>query len=259
MNEKYISIAVTSGLMSLIFALFSRYFPINKAKRQTSKSLSELKKGFRTFDILILLLFFVSTPFLVYISYKIFGAISDFRFSNYADEGYLFLPDRMMWFVPAIFSGLGLSAFIFTAIQKPILKEKYNDYIAYSNLKYGYDSDRIIKILIKFLIILVTGFFIFAINNFASFGTEKIVISNFFQLTESKYEYKDVTNIKSIEKLIAPNGNIVIDKHYIIDFSDSNKWSSRQGGDSNYEKDSEMIKFISAKTGLDLKYLEFDK
>jgi hypothetical protein len=245
--------------MSLIFALFSKYFPINKAKYQTLKSLTELKKEFRTFDILILLLFFVSTPFLVYASYKIFGAISDFRFSKFANDGYLFLPDRMMWFGPAIFSGLGLSAFIFTAIQKPILKEKYNDYIAYSNLKYGYDSDKVIKILIKFLIVIVTGFFIFAINNFASFGTEKIVISNFFQLTESKYNYKDVARIKSVDKLIAPNGNIVSDKHYIIDFSDSNKWSSRQGGDSDYDKDTDMIKFISAKTGLKLEYLEFDK
>ncbi len=87
----------------------------------------------------------------------------------------------------------------------------------------------------------MTAFFILAINYYAYFGNDKIMISDFFQLTEPKYEYKDIEAIKSVDKLIAPNGNVVIDKHYIIEFSDSYKWSSRKGGHSNYEKDKNCI------------------
>jgi multisubunit Na+/H+ antiporter MnhB subunit len=259
MNEKIISIAVSTGLMSLIFWLFSKYYPVKKSKYQSTKPIGELRKEFWKFDILILILFFVLTPIFVIITYILFGWISDLRFSKASANGYLFIPERMMWFVPAIFAGLGLSAFVFLKLQKPILKDRFNDYAAYSSLKYGFDADRVSNFLIKFLIVFVTAFFILAINYYAYFGNDKIMISDFFQLTESKYEYNDITAIKSVDKLIAPNGNVVIDKHYVIDFSDSYKWSSRQGGDSNYEKDTDMINYILTKTGLEIKHLEFDK
>lgn len=259
MNEKIISIALSTGLMSLIFWLFSKYYPVRKSKYQSKKLLEELRKEFWKFDILILSLFFILTPIFVILTYKLFGWISDLRFSNASANGHLFIPDRMMWFVPAVFAGLGLSAFVFLKIQKPILKDRFNDYAAYSSLKYRFDAGRVSNFLIKFLIVFVTAFFILAINYYAYFGNDKIIISDFFQLTESRYEYFDIEAIKSIDKLIAPNGNVVIDKHYIIDFADSYKWSSRQGGNSNYEKQSNMIHYILTKTGLELIFLEFDK
>jgi hypothetical protein len=258
MNEQLISIIISTGLMSLIFWIFSRYFPANKSKYQTHRRINDLRVEFWKFDLLILFLFFILTPIFVYITYKIFGIISDLRFSRIENDGLLFLPDRMMWLIPAFFSGLGLSALVFMIVQRPLLKEKYNDYAAYSSMKYGFDADKVSNLLIKFQLVLVTGFFILAINNYAHFGNEKIAISDFFQLSESNYEYNDVIAIKSVEKLVAPNGNIVIDKHFVIDFIDNNKWSSRHGGDSKNEKVAELINYILTKTGYDLKYLEFD-
>ncbi len=64
--------------------------------------------------------------------------------------------------------------------------------------------------------------------------------------------------LKSVDKLVAPNGNIVENKYFVIDFNSNNKWSSRHGGNSNYDKDIEMINYILTKTGLELNYLEFD-
>lgn len=245
--------------MSLIFVLFGKYYPVKKSKYQSTKPIGELRKEFWKFDILTLLLFFSLTPIFVIILYNFLGWVSDIRFSQASDNGYLFIPERIMWLVPAIFGGLGLSASAYLKLQKILLQDRYNDYAAYSSLKYGFDADKVSTFVIKFLIVFVTAFFILAINYYAYFDNDKIIISDFFQLTESRYEYKDIEAIKSVDKLIAPNGNVVIDKHYIIDFSDSYKWSSRQGGNSNYKKDTEMINYILIKTGLELKYLEFDK
>jgi hypothetical protein len=259
MNEKLLTIIGSAGMMSLIFWIFNKYFPANKSKYQSLKSLRELRQEFWIFDFLILFLFFVLTPIFVYLTYQLFGVISDLRFSKFVNDGFLFLPDQMMWLIPAIFSGLGLAGFVFIVIQKPLLKEKYYDYTAYYNMKYGFDADKASKFLIKFLLVLVTCFFILAINNYAHFGNEKIQISNFFQLSEYEYEYDDIVEIKSIEKLYAPNGNVVSDNHFVIDFTNKNKWSSRHGGNSNHVRDEELINHILNKTGYELTYLEFDQ
>lgn len=89
---------------------------MKKSKYQSTKPIGELRKEFWKFDILILLFFFVLIPIFMIITYKIFGWISDLRFSKASANGYLFIPGRMIWFVPALFAGLGLSAFVYLRV-----------------------------------------------------------------------------------------------------------------------------------------------
>jgi NADH:ubiquinone oxidoreductase subunit 5 (subunit L)/multisubunit Na+/H+ antiporter MnhA subunit len=258
MIEKYISIFLPVALMVFILWSIGRFFSKRKPKSKSQRSIDELRKEFMKYDLLLLLLFFVLTPIFTYLFYNIFGTISEIRFDRLKEDGILILPTKIMWFVPSILFGLGLSAFAVLIIQRPLFKEKHNEYSAYSSMKYGFDAEMVSKNLIKFLVILGTGFFVLAINNYTHFGKDKILISSFFQLIESNYEYEDVVAIKSVEKIVAPNGNIVEDKHFVIDFADNNNWSSRQGGVSFYEKDRETINFVLAKTGFELIHLEFD-
>ncbi len=258
MKEVLITSGITTVLTTIIFWLFSIYYPIKRTKKQSYKSKEALRKEFRKVDFLLLFFFILSTLLFLVLFYQFFLWLSDLRFSKEQADGFLFLPEAKMWMIPSLLSGLGLTAFIFLNLQKKILKERYNDYAYYSSLKYGLDTEKVSILFVRWIFVLVSVFFILEINHFASFREDTIHISDFFQLSVSDYEYDDITAVKSVAKLTAPNGNIVTDKHYIIDFSDKEKWSSRHGGISNYDKDTKMIQFILAKTGLALQHVEFD-
>lgn len=259
MLDKTFTAIITFLLSAIIFWLFRKYFPIIKSKNQTAKTFSELRQEFQRKDILFLLCFFLLIPVITYIFSLFFDWISDFYFSPVKDDGFLFFSGGKMWFIPSLFAGLSISAFITLQLQKTVFKNRFNDYLAYSNIKYGLDFDSSIKILMKVLIIFVAIFFILGINNFAHFGNDKITISYFLDYGRNNYEYKEINSVKLVDKLIAPNGDVVSDKHFIIDFSNSNYWSSRQAGASNYEQDKKMIEFVLKKSNHKLISLEFNE
>lgn len=72
------------------------------------------------------------------------------------------------------------------------------------------------------------------------------------------YSYRDIQGVSKIEKLKAPNGDIVNDLHYSITFNDGNEWNSRDQGLRNITDDLKLINFALKKMDLVLAELEFE-
>lgn len=257
--EKIISIILSVAVTATTLVIFNKKYSKNESVYISHKSKDTLRGEFQRKDLLLLSLFFISIPIIAYISYKVFILLLDLRFSGLQNNGILISPDKGIWLVLALFVGMALAFFIFNVIQKPLFKEKYNDYIYYSSLKYRFDFSKVSVLLINFLLIGITIFFILQINNFTHFGNDKVTISRFLQLSDSEYLYEDITAIKSIEKSVAANGKIVEKTHFIIAFSDNSKWDSSVNGYANYKMNIPVIDFVLSKTDLELKYLEFNK
>ncbi len=258
MIETIITTALPIILTSLALYAVAKYFPAKKSRCQTTKSIKELKKEFFKFDLLIYVLFFIITPITTFVLYELFGWFSDIRFSSFQNGGFLCIPPRLIWTIPAFFLSIGIFGFVQQKLIEFILKKRMDEYIAYANLKFGYDAEKSNRFFYKFTLLLVGLFSLFFINKYSYFGKDQIVVSDFFQLTKSTYKYSDITSMKAIEKAIAPNGNIVISKHYIIDFLESEKWNSKYSGEVENGTMIDMIQFISQSADLELQCLEFD-
>lgn len=249
---------ITPILIAFVFWLLGKYYPIETKKYKTEKTLKALKKEFGKFDTLAVLFVFIAGPIVIFLINEVVTSVADWRFAQMQEDGFLFLPEQAMWFIPAIFAGLGVTGILWDTIQKAILKERHKEYVAYSSLKNGFDAERASSLFLRVLAVLVVSFCTLGINYYAHFGEEKIRIANFFQLTSSTYTYQDVVAVKLVDKLVAPNGNIVEDKHYVVDFVDASKWNTRSLEDLGGKSIEEAIDSILEKTTLDLEILEFD-
>nr|MBA3285676.1 hypothetical protein [Nitrosopumilus sp.] len=105
----------------------------------------------------------------------------------------------------------------------------------------------------------ITGLLIISfLDWYSAFGQKEVKINGLLSIGGKTYKYSDVTKIKDIERLKAPNGNIVDDPHFIIEFSDGEKWNSRENGFASYDQDSDIIDLVTAKTKIEPIELEFD-
>ncbi|RYG08861.1 MAG: hypothetical protein EOO07_24875, partial [Chitinophagaceae bacterium] len=71
------------------------------------------------------------------------------------------------------------------------------------------------------------------------------------------YVYADVSDITSVMKVKAPNGNILTEPHTIIRFKDGVEWSTRSDGFEDVHKNQEIIDLVVAKTKKQITRKEF--
>ncbi|MBI1306976.1 MAG: hypothetical protein GC181_10275 [Bacteroidetes bacterium] len=190
--------------------------------------------------------------------YYIFNTLFDLGFQSMQSDGYLITTDFYSWAVVSLFFSMASAIAAIPVFQKRFLKLRFDEYIAYTNARYRFNSGRVGKMLMSFLFVVGLLILILNSNHYAHFGTSKIEISDFFQLNTSHYTYDDIIDIKSVKNKISPNGKRVLQPHFIIEFSDSYKWSTMQNSTKDYAKDSVMVEFVLQKTGLRLQHLEYD-
>lgn len=256
--ENYIISFTTILILLGLYKLFGRLLPINKSEYKTEKTVEELSKKYLKFDIKQIGIFFILLIGFVYIFYKLFSALIHLRFTMLSDITIIVKPDAAMLLLISLFSGMLIASLITFVIVKQQLKSDWNEYLAYSNLKYKFNYVKLSKYTIK-VFTYITGILIIAfLDWYSTFGQQEIKINGLLSLGTKSYSYSEVITIKDIERLKAPNGKIVNDPHYIIEFSDGENWNSRDNGFANYEQDSQIIELVLTKTPIEIIELEFD-
>lgn len=238
--------------------LFGKLLPVDKAEYKTDKTVQELRKKYLKFDFKQLGLFALITLGLVYILFKLFSVLVDFQLSFLSDITIIVKPYPIMILIISLFSGMLLASLTVFAISNRQLKNDWDEYLAYSNLKYKFNYVRFSKYTIRIFALITVLLIISFLDWYSAFGQEEIKINGLLNLGTKTYNYSDINKIKEVERLKAPNGNIVNDPHFIIEFSDGEKWNSRYNGFADYHQDSEIIDLLTTKTNLEPIELEFD-
>ncbi len=241
-----------------LYKLFGKILPVQKAKYLTDKPVEELRKKYFKSELLQLGLFVLMAIGLIFVLYYAFDALINIRLSFVSDVVIIVKPYAEMVMVMAFFTGLLLASLIMLMLTKRLLKADWAEYLAYQNVKYKFDYIKLtgytVRVFILITFLLIIGF----LDWYSAFGQNEIKINRLLSLGPKTYSYSSITQIKDIEKLKAPNGNIIEDPHFIIEFKDGKKWNSRDNGFADYDKDNEIIDLIIGKTGIEPLELEFD-
>lgn len=244
-------------LSTVILLLFIKYFPIQKAVNSQLLPFETLRKKYSKWDITGLLLFALLTPLFTFLFYHVLLWISSLRFQSMIRDGYVKLPDPMMWLVLAFFLAMAIALFSLLVFTRNLPTLKQAEFIAYMSRKYQLDMMKASNFIVRFLILTMGLFYFFGINYYSHFGEDKITISYFFEPFTHEYEYDEVKQITHVQKLIAPNGNKVHDPHYTVHFSNGDVWNSRMSNQTEPERDSMILRFVSEKSGVGIVETEF--
>lgn len=251
------TLIITLTVTLLVISIFRKLKPADISGFQTDKTIDELKKKYLKYDLMQIGLLFCFTIILTFVYYKVLVAISDFNISTIKESIIVVRPFPAAWFLSAMFTAMLTATVIIGRLTKWVLKADWIEYSTYGHLKAGF-SPRMGSIVAKIFAI-ITGLLIVGfLDWFTVFRQNDIIVNNLFGLGNKTYLYSDIIDIRDIDKLKAPNGNIVDDKHYVIVFNDGLKWNSRNSGFGDYENDTRIMDLIESKTGRQLTELEFD-
>ena len=190
---------------------------------------------------------------------KVLAWLLDFRLSFVPGQVIMVKPGADMRYVISIFSGMLLAVPVTFILLKRQLKDNWFEYLAYINLKYKFNAIKVMKYTVGILAVIIALCMISFFDWFSAFGQQEIKINSAFSLGAKTYRYADIVKIKEVERLYAPNGNVVNDPHYVIEFSDGRKWNSRDDGFENFEQNKRIIDLVRSKTSLEPIKQEFEE
>ena len=158
-------------------------------------------------------------------------------------------PDHFWWIgFGMIFSFGFITAYGMMIVYSIVLKDNLDAFIDYNNIRSGYDSIKVLKHMgIFFIVFGVLGYCLLW-NYSVKIYKDKMMIRWFLSLDDKRYNYDQVKTIYYIKET-AP--------HFDIIFKDDMDWNS-QTGLKPYESQSEIVKFISGKSGVKIDTLEED-
>jgi hypothetical protein len=140
-------------------------------------------------------------------------------------DAFVFFHDGAALWLPAFFMGLLLSGVILTPIVKRVLRGGFAEYERYTALRFGIDQTRAMKG------VAITICSAFALAVFAFFDAYVVAspgelrVNPFFGF-ERVYSYRDISEIATAPALIAPNGNTVYRRIYVVRFNDGTSYST---------------------------------
>ena len=137
----------------------------------------------------------------------------------------VFFHDGAALWLPAFFMGLLVSGVILTPVLKRVLKERYAEYERYTALRFGFDQNRALK---PFAIGISSAFVLAVFLFFDAYvvASPSELRLNPFLGFERHYTYRDVSEVVTAPALIAPNGNTVYRRVYLVRFSDGTSYTT---------------------------------
>jgi hypothetical protein len=227
-------------IKAALFGLIVLFFPRKKSKAQTDKSLQELNSQFKRFTLLSTPVTFLLISALALAFAYVFYELARLEFKNNKDAIVVVTPSYLSWVAGSVFLAAALGYKIMRWVSQKKLKDRFNDFMAFNNMKSGYDVYGLMEFLTPVLLLLSLVFVFLISGSSTVLYRDKMVVDFYFKLRPIEYKYSD---IKAIEEFTGENRNI----YYHITFNDGEVWSSKQNGFDDYWKDQQILDVLEDK------------
>ncbi len=170
----------------------------------------------------------------------------------------ILLPSIYWYMFPAIFGAMGISILAHAAATRKLLRGKGTDgddeyalYVRLQNLKSNYRAGNTSRILSGVLLISSLAMLVLFADNYTRIGKSEITLNPFFSLGETRHTYRDIERIVTAPRLLAPNGNTVERRVYLIRFRGGDKWNSDNApGEYSDAELAQIVGGIAKKSGV---------
>lgn len=227
--------------VSTFFWIFQLIFPYKPSQKLDYLKIEQNKKKYNKLEMLAIPLIFLSVALICFSVYALGIVMRDNLFSQEYD--YISEPTGSYFLCCGIVLGFGLVRIPMEFIYKLILKDEYYLYHQYTNLKHGFDGEKIwrpMEIIITFCGIIV---FILGMNWYVRIDKDKnIEIKELLSLKTHIYNITSISEIEYYDSYITDEGVKKNIKHYFIKMNDGYKWNSKTYSFFSVQEDNEKIK-----------------
>jgi hypothetical protein len=241
-------------------ALARRYLRFEPPTHVTPQTLETLSRRYRVWEaiaIVPLFLFIVSLGFAW--DYALW-AIAGRHLRSLGPSMHLLAPPHDMWRVAALFLGILSATLPMHWLYQRLLGEGYEEYTLYTNLKYRFDTWKAFRVIAYPLGVFCVVFVVLGLDCYIRLTPQAIVINRFLGLGETRYAYGQVRELKVAQFVRAPNGNVVLRPHVVVEFTDGFRLTTNGAIlDQRLERDVAALRYVARQSGKPIQQVEFDE
>lgn len=242
MSSTWLTPFAASFAVAFTMAMLRRLFPVPRGA--VERSLEDLRREYQRWELVTVLLLFAIAPLASYVWWKVLLAVSDGTGFSSDGEVFVLRPAPIAWLIPAMLLGLLSCGPSIDGIFRRLLKARYREYVAYQNLRHGFDSEAVERpFYLVFGGLAVVGVLLLADCEMAV-TPQGIRWDPLFGVQERLLRYNDVVAIRTAPAFVAPNGDRVERREYVVRFSDSSGWNTTW--DHSEASDSETLSLVRA-------------
>jgi hypothetical protein len=218
------------------------------------KDFAELQKEYAKWEGIGTVLYGVLVCISFFVVLLLLILLYEFRLSYIEESRYLIPQPPMIWVLPAILLGLFPAIIPVHYVLLFLLGSKrYEEFTEYGNQKHRFDASKATKRMIMVFVTVPVAFILFSFDSYARVTEQEFVANRFWGIGEKTYSFDDIEHLELVKSSKAPNGNIVYNKYFIIAFNDGSKYNFHWAmHDLSYEKQREIVNFLSQKTAIDI-------
>jgi hypothetical protein len=231
------------------FELFRRLFSF-KPTEDELKRFPALQDTYKPFTVIEVIPFFAFAGGAWYLWYHAFLALEAWHIERLGPSVALIVPTVYYWMLLSLFLGMISSAPLLHLFYKALLRGRYADYVLYNNMRAGFDTWKLVRGLAVLIVISALSFALLGMDTYMKVTGDGIVVNRFWSVGEQRYPFSSVKAVKSASHFRALNGKAVERPHFVVDFSDGTKWTTRDWlRETEPEQDARLAAFISARSG----------
>ena|GEM_PF-3204110 len=250
MDSGSISVAVAVFAVIVVFSLLHRWAPYKPPSESNLPPYEELRRKFLKWEQIYLIPFFIFSALFAIAWERSLSFFAGLSYASLGDSVFLYTPSPDYWWLPSIFLGILTAAIPLTLLYKFLLGPDYEQYVIYGNLRVGFDSQKVVRLMAMIVGPVALIFSLLAMNCYTKFSGGEITINRFLGVGEISYQYSRISGIKSVRYFKAPNGDIKERPYFSIEFDGGERWTTGDGlRDPDPETDRRLIEFVSGKCG----------
>lgn len=251
------SVFIVVLFLALVVVLLKNW-PTSKELDQVYKPYVQLRNEYEYFYHQLGGIGLLAAAVVGFGSYFLLPVLIDYRLSLIADKEYTFKPAKDGFGMVGFLLGLLAGGMVSVVWGKYQLKEKWPEYIAFIGVRPS--AKKYTPLFIKYgfvlMIVFVGAFTIHSTDHFLTFTKDSIVVKKLLPPAVKTYNYDQIKEIRHVQHLEAPNGNIIHAPHTVIVFSDGNSWNFNSQDLEPSPEEKEFVPWLLRKTGKSLVELD---
>ncbi len=212
----------------------------------TEKDCERLTQTYRKWAILEIILGLLGIPILAYGLWKGLVLLANDRLSQMEPSQFLVGPPSIVWVFPAVILAVLLAALPFQYFYRQLLGRKgWETYIEYVNQTYGFDTQKVGKVLALVFLPLCLTFTALTLDTYVQVTEKELRLNAFWGFGEQNYSWEDIQSVELVKSFQAPNGNIIRNPYYVIHFLDGTDYNFHQSlHDFSFDEQAQMVQFV---------------
>lgn len=136
--------------------------------------------------------------------------------------------DAAYWKIPGLFAGLALGLWSGLFWIRMLFSRQYPDYLRVEFVWFPLYFLTIFKALFHSLMLLVLILVAAGLNEYTTFDEQGWTRNTYLQVWEQSHSYQEISQVYKVRRYIAPNGNILDEVHYVLEYAPDQVWYIRQ-------------------------------